>query len=370
LRSAFGYKSNLFRSRCHTFFLKAHLYLNIIVCRFIYTLAFSTTFIMKTFAVAPLVGLATAGMIYPRANSTNVPWTTEVVTSFTTYCPGPTEVVVNDKTHTVTEATTLTITDCPCTISRPVTSLPPKPTATKTKGHNDDHDDDDHDVVYTTKVVDVYTTYCPGPTTVVVGDQTHTVTEATTLTVTDCPCTVTEPVKPTDKPEHPKPTDKGDHDDDDNDDHKDDDDKDIVYTTKVTTAYTTYCPGPTTVVVGDQTHTVTEATTLTISDGCPCTVTEPVKPTDKPVVPVKPTDKPVIPVKPTDKPVKPTDKPVIPVVPGDDNDNDNDDDKPDQTGPVVVQPTGTNPPPEQVTGAAAGVKPVGALAALAVIALL
>ncbi|KAK6454149.1 uncharacterized protein RJT20DRAFT_130181 [Scheffersomyces xylosifermentans] len=46
----------------------------------------------------------------------NITVTTEVVvTDFTTYCPLPTSVVVNNKTITVTEATTLTITG-PCTI--------------------------------------------------------------------------------------------------------------------------------------------------------------------------------------------------------------------------------------------------------------
>lgn len=41
-----------------------------------------------------------------------------------------------------------------------------------------------------TEVVDVYTTYCPQPTTCTIGGKTYTVTEATTLTITDCPCTV------------------------------------------------------------------------------------------------------------------------------------------------------------------------------------
>ncbi|KAG5356717.1 hypothetical protein CJU90_2061 [Yarrowia sp. C11] len=40
---------------------------------------------------------------------------TNVVTAYTTYCPYPTEIVEGNKTYTVTEATTLTITDCPCT---------------------------------------------------------------------------------------------------------------------------------------------------------------------------------------------------------------------------------------------------------------
>ncbi|KAL4725345.1 hypothetical protein ACLX1H_007492 [Fusarium chlamydosporum] len=54
------------------------------------------------------------------AHAKNVTYTTEVVTAYTTYCPGPTEIVHGDKTYTVTEATTLTITDCPCTVTKPV----------------------------------------------------------------------------------------------------------------------------------------------------------------------------------------------------------------------------------------------------------
>ncbi|TQS33243.1 hypothetical protein Golomagni_06419 [Golovinomyces magnicellulatus] len=49
-------------------------------------------------------------------------------------------------------------------------------------------------VTVTTEVVDVYTTYCPGPTQITHGSKTYTVTEATTLTITDCPCTITKPV--------------------------------------------------------------------------------------------------------------------------------------------------------------------------------
>lgn len=44
--------------------------------------------------------------------------TTEVVTSYETYCPGPTTIVEGGNTYTVTEATTLTITDCPCTLTK------------------------------------------------------------------------------------------------------------------------------------------------------------------------------------------------------------------------------------------------------------
>lgn len=58
------------------------------------------------------------------AHAKNVTYTTEVVTAYTTYCPGPTEIVHGDKTYTVTEATTLTITDCPCTVTKPVHTAP------------------------------------------------------------------------------------------------------------------------------------------------------------------------------------------------------------------------------------------------------
>jgi hypothetical protein len=49
-------------------------------------------------------------------------------------------------------------------------------------------------VSYTTEIVDVYTTYCPYATEITHGGKTYTVTEATTLTITDCPCTITKPV--------------------------------------------------------------------------------------------------------------------------------------------------------------------------------
>lgn len=49
-------------------------------------------------------------------------------------------------------------------------------------------------VTYTTEIVDTYTTYCPAPTEITHGGKTYTITEATTFTITDCPCTVTKPV--------------------------------------------------------------------------------------------------------------------------------------------------------------------------------
>ena len=87
------------------------------------------------------------------------------------------------------------------------------------------------------------------------------------------------------------PDDADDHDDDDADEHNEhysseyhhvsatssayEHHEDVTYTTEVVTAYVTYCPSPTEIVHGSTTYTVTEPTTLTISD-CPCTVSKPV----------------------------------------------------------------------------------------------
>lgn len=68
------------------------------------------------FSVAAVVAAA-AGV---SAQYSNVTYTTEVVTALTTYCPVATQITQGGKTYTVTSATTLTITDCPCTISKPV----------------------------------------------------------------------------------------------------------------------------------------------------------------------------------------------------------------------------------------------------------
>ncbi|KAF2725205.1 hypothetical protein K431DRAFT_281162 [Polychaeton citri CBS 116435] len=88
---------------------------------------------MRT-TLALSLGLAGASMAqngtYPYPTS-GVGYTTEVVTAYTTYCPLPTTVVPgNGKTYTVTSATTLTVLDCPCTISHPLSPPPPPPTST------------------------------------------------------------------------------------------------------------------------------------------------------------------------------------------------------------------------------------------------
>ncbi|KAG7288560.1 hypothetical protein NEMBOFW57_004913 [Staphylotrichum longicolle] len=70
---------------------------------------------------AALLALA-AGAMALKNNGTVV-YETKVVTAITTFCPAPTEVTYGGSTYTVTEATTLTISDCPCTVKVPVTTI-------------------------------------------------------------------------------------------------------------------------------------------------------------------------------------------------------------------------------------------------------
>jgi hypothetical protein len=75
--------------------------------------------------VAAMAGVSAAhgGIEHPK-NGTAPAYVTEVVTAYTTYCPEPTEITHAGETYTVTEATTLTITNCPggCTVVKPATS--------------------------------------------------------------------------------------------------------------------------------------------------------------------------------------------------------------------------------------------------------
>ncbi|CEI69770.1 hypothetical protein FVEN_g7359 [Fusarium venenatum] len=77
--------------------------------------------------------------------------------------------------------------------AKPTASPAPMPTGSK------------NGTVTVTSVVDVYTTYCPGPTSFHMGGKDYVVTKPTTLIITDCPCTVTEthPAGPTWIPGHP-----------------------------------------------------------------------------------------------------------------------------------------------------------------------
>ena len=194
--------------------------------------------------VVPVLGAVKfvgAAAFYPNATSSSViaDYTTEVVTAITTYCPAATTLTFNDKTYTVTSATTLTITDCPCTISKPATPKPvpanecvqtcydaynkcrgqPDPNFSTCAaeysaclGYNPFNGNGSlvtptacssqppaatTPILYTTKVLTAITTYCPAPTTLSYNDKTYVVTEPTHLTITDCPCTVSAPVTPT-----------------------------------------------------------------------------------------------------------------------------------------------------------------------------
>lgn len=83
---------------------------------------------MQYSAAAVLALAATAAASY--SNETVV-YTTEVHTAYTTVCPAATELTYNGVTYTATESQTLTITNCPCTIVKPVvTSSAVAPTYT------------------------------------------------------------------------------------------------------------------------------------------------------------------------------------------------------------------------------------------------
>lgn len=71
---------------------------------------------MKFSTAAVLAAAAGASARY-GANVTEV---TVVVDSYTTYCPSPTHITHGTMTYTVTKPTTLTITDCPYTIKKPI----------------------------------------------------------------------------------------------------------------------------------------------------------------------------------------------------------------------------------------------------------
>ncbi|KAL6907106.1 hypothetical protein GGI43DRAFT_252391 [Trichoderma evansii] len=73
---------------------------------------------MKFTAAVALAAVGVSAVYVPPSNVTVV---TDVVQSYVTYCPFATQITHGSKTYTVTEPTTLTITDCPCTITRPVT---------------------------------------------------------------------------------------------------------------------------------------------------------------------------------------------------------------------------------------------------------
>jgi len=77
-------------------------------------------------ASAALVATATANYGYGNFSASAIPasYVTETYVDYTTVCPEPTVLTIGAKTYTVTEATTLTVTACSCTLTKPVyTSL-------------------------------------------------------------------------------------------------------------------------------------------------------------------------------------------------------------------------------------------------------
>lgn len=69
-----------------------------------------------------VVALAALVATVSAAHNGTVVYTTEVHTAYTTVCPASTELTFNGITYTATESTTLTITNCPCTVVKPVTT--------------------------------------------------------------------------------------------------------------------------------------------------------------------------------------------------------------------------------------------------------
>ncbi|KAI0464198.1 hypothetical protein LJB42_001802 [Komagataella kurtzmanii] len=90
---------------------------------------------MQFSVVATLALAGSALAAYSNVTYTYETTITDVVTELTTYCPEPTTFVHKNKTITVTAPTTLTITDCPCTISKTTkitTDVPPTTHTTTT----------------------------------------------------------------------------------------------------------------------------------------------------------------------------------------------------------------------------------------------
>jgi hypothetical protein len=75
------------------------------------------------YSLVTLVALAaTASASYSNTTTSAVEYTTEVHTAYTTVCPSSTELTFNGVTYTATASQTLTVTNCPCTVVKPVYS--------------------------------------------------------------------------------------------------------------------------------------------------------------------------------------------------------------------------------------------------------
>ncbi|KAG9635556.1 hypothetical protein KCU95_g17971, partial [Aureobasidium melanogenum] len=79
---------------------------------------------MKSFGVLALAASASAAYINGTAPANGTVYTTEVVTAYTTVCPAPTSgayvTTINSKAYTISSKTTVTVTDCPCTLVKPM----------------------------------------------------------------------------------------------------------------------------------------------------------------------------------------------------------------------------------------------------------
>ncbi|KAH0347621.1 hypothetical protein KCU81_g3484, partial [Aureobasidium melanogenum] len=79
---------------------------------------------MKSFGVLALAASASAAYINGTAPANGTVYTTEVVTAYTTVCPAATSgayvTTINSKAYTISSATTITVTDCPCTLVKPM----------------------------------------------------------------------------------------------------------------------------------------------------------------------------------------------------------------------------------------------------------
>lgn len=178
--------------------------------------------------ILPVFGLVAGALAW--SNETIV-YTTITTDVYTTFCPESTTFTQGTVTYTATASETLTITKCPCTIVTPISSYVPSSTFVVPPLNVTSVTPPIY--VTTTETVSSFTTYCPLPTTVVQGNQTYTITSATTLTVTNCPCSLTKTYPAT-------------------------------VTTITLSSLTTFCPAPTTITYSSATYSVTTSGTVTL----------------------------------------------------------------------------------------------------------
>jgi hypothetical protein len=86
------------------------------------------------YSVATILAMASAVLAQssgmPVAYQNGTVYTTAVVTQYVTYCPVATTITTNGATYCATAGQTLTITDCPCTITTPVAAVTVKTATT------------------------------------------------------------------------------------------------------------------------------------------------------------------------------------------------------------------------------------------------